>query len=163
MVNSLQRLFAEIIDTLDRAGQSVTDPYARSQVIAIIDILSNLAHRVEWKRADLQANVRDLQALLAEVATLLQKQAPSPAALATLREQLAAAATVSPSEDLVTERDRLGRLLIAIMQEIAAARTQLPVEIADAIDQRCNAYLRRQLDRDLALVRRPLYRRISQA
>lgn len=163
MVNSLQRLFAEIIDTLDRAGQSVTDPYARSQVISVIDILTNLAHRVEWKRADLQANINDLQALFAEVAALLQEQAPSLAAFSALRERLATASTAALSEDLVVKRDRLSRLLITAMQEIAATRAQLPVSLAEALDQRCNAYLRRQLDRDLALVRRPLYRRISQA
>lgn len=163
MVNSLPRLFAEIIDTLDRAGQSVTDPYARSQVISIIDILTNLAHRVEWKRADLQANVGDLQALFAEIATLLQEQASSPPALMGLHKQLLAASTALLNEDLTAERDRLGRLLIATMEEIAAIRPQLPASLATALDQRCNAYLRRQLDRDLALVRRPLYRRISQA
>ncbi len=163
MVNSLQRLFAEIIDTLDRAGQSVADPYARSQVISVIDILTNLAHRVEWKRADLLANVSDLRALFAEVVALLREQASCPAALIALREQLAAATAAPLSEDLIAERDRLSRLLIVAMREIAAARAQMPATTADPIDQWCNAYLRRQLDRDLALVRRPLYRRISQA
>src|SRR5713101_7973812 len=163
MVNSLQRLFAEIIDTLDRAGQSVADPYARSQVISVIDILTNLAHRVEWKRADLLANVSDLRALFAEVVALLREQASCPAALIALREQLAAATAAPLSEDLIAERDRLSRLLIVAMREIAAARAQMPATTADSIDQWCNTYLRRQLDRDLALVRRPLYRRISQA
>ncbi len=163
MVNSLQRLFAGLIDTLDQAGQSVTDPYARSQVFAVIDILTNLAHRVEWKRADLQASVNDLRALFAEIVALLGENAPCPAALTELREQLAAAATGPLSDDLLAERDRLSRLLIDTMERCAATRAQTPATVAEAIDRLCNAYLRRQLDRDLALVRRPLFRRMSQA
>lgn len=163
MVNSLPRLFAEIIDTLDRAGQSVTDPYARSQVFAVIDILTNLAHRVEWKRADLQVSVDELRTLFAEIVTQLGKNGTCPAALTSLRERLAAAAKGSLSDDLLAERDRLSRLLIDAMKETTAARAQLPTAVADAIDQRCNAYLRRQLDRDIARVRRPLFRRMSQA
>jgi hypothetical protein len=163
MVNSLPRLFAEIIDTLDRAGQSVTDPYARSQVFAVIDILTNLAHRVEWKRADLQVSVDELRTLFAEIVTQLGENGTCPAALTSLRERLAAAAKGSLSDDLLAERDRLSRLLIDAMKETTAARAQLPTAVADAIDQRCNAYLRRQLDRDIARVRRPLFRRMSQA
>lgn len=163
MVNSLPRLFAEIIDTLDQAGQSVTDPYARSQVFAVIDILTNLAHRVEWKRVDLQVSVDELRALYAEIVTLLGENGTCPAALTSLRERLAAVAQGSPSDDLLAERDRLSRLLVDIMKETTAARAQIPATLADAIDQQCNAYLRRQLERDIALVRRPLFRRMSQA
>ena len=163
MVNSLPRLFAEIIDTLDRAGQSVTDPYARSQVFAVIDILTNLAHRVEWKRVDLQVSVDELRALYAEIVTLLGENGTCPAALTSLRERLAAVAQGSPSDDLLAERDRLSRLLVDLMKETTAARAQIPATLVDAIDQQCNAYLRRQLERDIALVRRPLFRRMSQA
>lgn len=162
MVNSLQRLFAEILETLDRAGQNVTDPYARSQVFAVIDILTNLAHRVEWKRTDIQASVDDLRALFADIVTLLGEKEAYPAALTGLCERLAAAARESLSADLLAERDRLNRLLIDLMTEVAAVRSQLPVTVADAIERRCDGFLRRQLDRDLALVRRPLFRRMSQ-
>ena len=163
MVNSLQRLFTEIIETLDRAGQSVTDPYARSQVFAVIDILTNLAHRIEWKRADVQGSVDELRALFAEIVALLGENGSYPAALTDLRKRLAAAATGPLSDDLQAERDRLSRVLISMMEDTAAVRSQLPAAVADAIDQRCNAYLRRQLDRDIALVRRPMFRRMSQA
>jgi hypothetical protein len=162
MVNSLQRLFTEIIETLDRAGQGVTDPYARSQVFAVIDILTNLAHRVEWKRSDLQANIDDLRSLFAEIVRLLGTNGSYSAALTEVRAQLSAA-TGQLEDDLLSARDRLSRVLIDAMEKLAAARTELPVPIAEAIDQQCNAYLRRQLDRDVALVRRPLFRRMSQA
>jgi hypothetical protein len=163
MVNSLQRLFAEIIDTLDRAGQSVTDPYARSQVFAVIDILTNLAPRVEWKRTDLQVSVDELRSLLSEIVGLVGDTGSCPIVLRDLRERLVAIATELLSEDLAKERERLNRLLIDTMEIVAAGRTQMPPAVADAIDHKCNAYLRRQLDRDVALVRRPLFRRMSEA
>jgi hypothetical protein len=163
MVNSLQRLFTEIIETLDRAGRQVSDPYVRSQVFAVIDILTNMASRVEWKRADLQANIDDLRAVFSEITQLLGANSSCPPDLAALREQLATAATESLGDDLVAERDRLNRLLITAMERISAARARLSQAVADAIDQQCNGYLRRQLERDLALARRPLFRRMSQA
>jgi hypothetical protein len=163
MVNSLQRLFAEIIETLDRAGQQVGNPYVRSQVFAVIDILTNMASRVEWKRADLQANIDDLRAVFSEIARLLGANGSCPPDLAELREQLVTAATEAVGDDLVAERDRLSRLLITAMEQISAARAQLSQAVADAIDRQCNGYLRRQLERDLALARRPLFRRMSQA
>ena len=98
-----------------------------------------------------------------EITALLGENAPCPAALSELREQLAAAATGPLSDDLLAERDRLSRLLIDTMERCAATRAQTPATVAEAIDRLCNAYLRRQLDRDLALVRRPLFRRMSQA
>ena len=162
MVNSLPRLFAEMIDTLDRVGQHVTDPYLRSQVISVIDVLTNMAHRVEWKRSDVLATVNDLHALFADIVMLLGRNGSYPAALQPLRAQLTTAATAALDEDLIAERERLSQLLITTMQELSAARAQIPATVAAAIDQQCNAYLRRQLDRDLALVRRPLFRRVSQ-
>jgi hypothetical protein len=163
MVNSLQRLFAEIIDTLDRAGQSVTDPYARSQVFAVIDILTNLAHRVEWKRADLQVSVDELRMLLSEIVGLLGDNGSCPIVLRALRGRLLAVAANPLSDDLAKERERLNRLLIDTMEIVAANRAQIPTAVAGAIDHKCDAYLRRQLDRDVALVRRPLFRRMSEA
>ena len=163
MVNSLQRLFTEVMETLDRAGQQVSDPYARSQVFAVIDILTNMASRVEWKRADLQATSDDLQTLFGEIARLLGANGSCPPDLAELREQLVTAATESLDDDLVTERDRLSRLLNTVMEKISVARAQLSKTVVETIDQQCNGYLRRQLERDLALARRPLFRRMSQA
>lgn len=163
MVNSLQRLFSEIIETLERAGQNVTDPYTRSQVFAVIDILTNMAPRVEWKRADLQATIDDLRALFSAIAQLLGESSSCPSGLITLREQLLTAASTPLSDELAAERNRLGQLLNTAMKDIAAARPLLPAPVVDALERQCDAYLRRQLDRDLALVRRPLFRRMSQA
>jgi hypothetical protein len=53
MQNSLERLFAGMAETLqDTVAPAVDDPYARSQVMAAVDLLANLASRVEWRAAD---------------------------------------------------------------------------------------------------------------
>ena len=53
MQNSLERLFEGLATSLrDDVAPAVEDPYARAQVSAAIEVLANLAVRVEW-RADL--------------------------------------------------------------------------------------------------------------
>lgn len=163
MVNSLQRLLSEIVATLDRAGQQVHDPYVRSQVFAVIDILTNMAPRIEWKQADARVTIDDLRAVLHEIARLLAENDPCPEPLVELREQLRSAATAPLGDEVMAARDRLSRLFITAMERIDAWQHHLPETVVRAIEQRCDAYLRRQLDRDLALVRRPLFRRMSQA
>ncbi|MCS6927134.1 MAG: hypothetical protein NZ578_14675 [Candidatus Binatia bacterium] len=163
MVNSLQRLLSEIIVTLDRAGQQVHDPYVRSQVFAVIDILTNMAPRVEWQQAEVRKTIDDLRSVLHEIAQLLGENDPCPEPLVELCEQVRSVATVPVGDDVVAERDRLSRLFVTAMERVDAWRNHLPEMVVRAIEQRCDAYLRRQLDRDLALVRRPLFRRMSQA
>lgn len=163
MVNSLQRLVSEILAALDRAGQHVDDPYVRSQVFAVIDILTNMAPRLEWKQAEVRVTIDDLRAVLHEIARLLGENDPCPEPLVELREQLLSAATAPLGDDLIAQRDRLSRLFITAIERVDAWQSHLPETVARAIAQQCDAYLRRQLDRDLALVRRPLFRRMSQA
>ena len=57
MNNSLDRLIGGIIATL-RAHviPNVTDGYARGQAIGVIDLLNNIAPRLEWARAPLAAS-----------------------------------------------------------------------------------------------------------
>ncbi len=53
MQNSLDRLFDGIAASLrDNVAPAVDDPFAKAQVAATIELLANLAVRVEW-RADL--------------------------------------------------------------------------------------------------------------
>jgi len=52
--NSLERLIAGIIATLRTdVIPNVTDDYARGQAIGVIDLLNNIAPRLEWARAPL--------------------------------------------------------------------------------------------------------------
>ncbi len=158
MVNSLERLFTEIIHTLQRASQSIGDPYVRSQVFAVVDILTNLAHRVEWKCSDLKAQIADLEETCREIGGLLQKRGALPDLQRALLE-----ADQSPEDPLPRRKDALSRLLIRAMETLTARRGEVPLDLWQEIESKIQTYLRRQLDHDLALVRPPLFRRMSRA
>jgi hypothetical protein len=50
MQNSLVRLFEGIVSSLrESVLPAVEDPYARSQVLAAIELIGNLGARVEWR------------------------------------------------------------------------------------------------------------------
>jgi hypothetical protein len=73
--NSLERLFDGIATSLrEDVAPAVEDPYARAQVSAAIELLANLAVRVEW-RADL------LHEEIAHVRTVLETAPERPAVL----------------------------------------------------------------------------------
>jgi hypothetical protein len=56
MPSSLERLFAGMADSLrDTVLPEIGDDYARAQVAACIELLGNLATRVEWRRDHLAA------------------------------------------------------------------------------------------------------------
>jgi protein involved in temperature-dependent protein secretion len=81
MQNSLERLFEGIATSLrEDVAPAVEDPYARAQVTAAVELLGNLAARVEW-RADLLreeiARVRDVLATGAERPALLDEPVPA--------------------------------------------------------------------------------------
>jgi 3-dehydroquinate dehydratase len=74
--NALERLFEGIATSLrEDVSPAVQDPYARAQVSAAIELLANLAVRVEW-RADL------LREEIARVRTVLETAPERPAILA---------------------------------------------------------------------------------
>jgi ketopantoate reductase len=55
MQNSLERLFEGLAVSLrESVLPAVTDPYARSQVKAAIELLGNLSTRVEWRRDQIE-------------------------------------------------------------------------------------------------------------
>lgn len=66
MQNSLQRLFAGMAEVLrDGVLPAVDDEFARSQVSACIELLGNLATRVEWRRDDLEEVARRAETSIA--------------------------------------------------------------------------------------------------
>jgi hypothetical protein len=69
---ALERLFEGIVTTL-RADvvPNVGDPYARGQTVGVIDLINNIAARVEWARAPLLEAVREKRRLLVGVAEAL--------------------------------------------------------------------------------------------
>lgn len=78
----LSRLIEGIIATMrSDVIPNVSDPFARGQAIGVIDLLNNIAPRVEWSQAPLQASADAKAHLLADVASLvpdLELRAPAP-------------------------------------------------------------------------------------
>ena len=76
MNNSLDRLIEGITATL-RAHviPNVTDAYARGQAIGVIDLLNNIAPRLEWARAPLAEAVAERRRAIRAVCALLPERA----------------------------------------------------------------------------------------
>lgn len=65
---SLQRLFEGVIATLrSDVIPHIPDAYGRGQAVGVIDVLNNIASRVEWCRAPLLARLRSKEELLRTV------------------------------------------------------------------------------------------------
>jgi hypothetical protein len=65
MQNSLERLFAGLATSLrEDVAPAVEDPYARAQVSAAIELLANLAARVEWRADLLHEEIEHCRAVL---------------------------------------------------------------------------------------------------
>lgn len=79
---ALSRLIGGIIATIRTdVVPHVSDPYARGQAVGVIDLLNNLAPRVEWAAEPLCRQVEAKRRLLAEVAHLAPQagvQLPGP-------------------------------------------------------------------------------------
>jgi hypothetical protein len=82
---ALNRLFEGVVATLRaEVAPHVGDAYARGQVIGVIDLLNNIAGRVEWAREPLLAAVREKRRLLAQVGAALGEAAPDELSVAEL-------------------------------------------------------------------------------
>ncbi|UVC08857.1 hypothetical protein IHQ71_27700 [Rhizobium sp. TH2] len=100
MNNSLDRLVEGIIATLRiDVIPNVTDDYARGQAIGVIDLLNNIAPRLEWQRAPLMKAVEARRKVIRQVTSLKGTTAEFPHADKTGDDP--------SSNDLITERDRL--------------------------------------------------------
>jgi hypothetical protein len=109
MQNSLERLFDGIATSLrEDVAPAVEDPYARAQVGAAIELLANLAVRVEW-RADLLreeiARVRTVLETAPGRPTLLGEPVPDggPGLAASHAAHLDALAHADPAEEPLRE------------------------------------------------------------
>lgn len=144
MNNSLDRLIQGIIATLrNDVIPNVTDAYARGQAVGVIDLLNNVAPRLDWDRAPLDAAVATRRTALAEALAALGDPAPAvPAPL------------LSPAE-LIAERDRLDHAICDLLDRLMA-----DAALAPALD-RLRAHLHADLKDDLRLTRRPLFAEIA--
>ncbi len=89
----LSRLIEGIIATMrSDVIPNVSDSFARGQAIGVIDLLNNIAPRVEWSQAPLHATVDAKANLLRDVAVLVPHAGvpPPPADKALTAEELLA-------------------------------------------------------------------------
>jgi hypothetical protein len=140
MQNSLPRLFAGITDTLrDVVLPEIDDDYARAQLAACIELLANVATRVEW-RADRLEEVRRR----AEVAIA--------AAAAAIPELAAATGPPTGDDPVATRDDALARVSAALRwcDEHGADDESVAPLVAFAVWQ---------LESELELLRTGMFRR----
>ena len=109
MQNSLDRLFDGIAVSLrENVAPAVDDPFAKAQVAATIELLANLAVRVEWRADLLREEIERIRTVLEtapERPAVLDEPIPvdSAALLVSRAAHLDALAGVDPDEDALRE------------------------------------------------------------
>jgi hypothetical protein len=103
--NSLDRIFDGIATSLrENVAPAVEDPYAKAQVAATIELLGNLAVRVEWRADLLREEIERIRAVLEtapERAAVLDADVPLDSAglLASRAVHLDALTAADPDEE----------------------------------------------------------------
>ena len=146
MIASLERVLEGIVATLRTdVIPKVTEEHARSQAVGVIDLINNIAARVEWARDPLLLGVRARRQALAAAHALLPD---APATRSALREIPLAEAN---ARALLAERDRLDA---EIADLLVFAYESAPGGQAETV-------LRRQIHDDMAsemaMSRKPLF------
>jgi hypothetical protein len=122
--NSLERLFEGIATSLrEDVAPAVEDPYGRAQVGAAIELLANLAVRVEWRGDLLHEEIAHVRAVLGTASTRpAVLDAPVPAAgpglVAARDAHLDALAQADPDEEALR-----GLLSWQVERELGLLRT----------------------------------------
>jgi len=128
---SLTRLFEGVIATLSiDVIPHIGDAFARGQAVGVIDLIGNIAGRVEWARDPLLQVVQERRRLLTRVAADLCERAP----------EFGQAPETLGSTELIAERARLDANICDAMarahaRDDAAARGALTLLIRHAHDE----------------------------
>jgi hypothetical protein len=112
---ALERVFDGIVAVL-RADviPNVSDPYARGQAVGVIDLINNIAARVEWARAPLLEAASEKRHLLCVIAEALGE--PASARLDSLEQM--------HSAQLSEENARLDAQICEAMRRAHARRAE---------------------------------------
>lgn len=145
----LQRMIDGIIATMrSDVIPHVADSYARGQAVGVIDLLNNIAPRVEWAQAPLARLIEDKRALLGEIAGLVPDVTP-PAAT----DQHADSA-----EDLLEVKRRLDA---AIGDAIAAIWPRRHEAEFARVATLVQAHLHDEMAAEMKITRKPLFAEIA--
>lgn len=145
----LQRLIDGIIATLrSDVIPHVQDGYARGQAVGVIDLLNNIAPRVEWTQGLLSQRIEQKRALLAEVAGLVPglPVTPQPGHPA------------SSADDLVRVKADLDSAISDAIALIWPRRTEPGFDRAAGL---VKAHLHDEMTAEMKLTRKPLFAEIA--
>jgi hypothetical protein len=146
---ALDRLIEGIVATLrSDVIPNVSDAYARGQAVGVIDLLNNIAPRIEWAQRPIHEAVAEKRALLAEIARLAPAAAPD----------VPADIGASTAEDLLAQRSALD----ARIGDAIAALSKVKRDDAGA---EALALVRRHLHdeqtREMKITSKPLFAEIA--
>ncbi|MGV3553410.1 hypothetical protein [Rhizobium sp.] len=148
MNNSLERLVEGIIATLRTdVIPNVTDDYARGQAIGVIDLLNNIAPRLEWEHGPLLKALAARRDVIDDVGALL--------ALPAGRQPVAEPST---SRELLAERDRLDAEICELVERAYALPDS---EKVIAARQRLRQHMHDDIAREMKLTKKPLFAEIA--
>lgn len=145
----LNRLIEGIIATMrSDVIPHVADPYARGQAVGVIDLLNNIAPRVEWAQAPLARLVEEKRGLLAEIAALAPGVAPPPGVDQPL----------DSADDLLAAKGRLDAAIGDAIALIWPRRHEPYFARAAALVQ---SHLHDEMAAELKMTRKPLFAEIA--
>jgi hypothetical protein len=141
-----------MIDTLrTTVAPAVDDPYVKAQVLAISELLGNLATRTEWRSADVAVTVRRTRAVLAEADEAAPGDEPELAAA----RQLLAEAEPDPTDNAALVAARASHL--ASLGDVQAWLGATPGH--DDLRASIDAFTVELLDEEMTRVRTGMYRK----
>lgn len=153
MSNSLERLTEGIIAALrTHVIPHVSDAYARGQAIGVIDILNNIAPRLEWAREPIIEAVRSRRMAIRSVLALL------PEAPVMVEELPDDALPLSSSAQLMAERDRLDAEIADLM---SWADNAISGDKAEAAIELLRRHVHDELTLEMKMTRKPLFAEIA--
>lgn len=146
----LARLIDGIIATMrSDVIPNVADSYSRGQAVAVIDLLNNIAPRVEWSHAALVGRIAGKRRLLDEVAALVPEL---PVA------GVAAAGPHAASDALTAEKAALDAVIGDVIAVLWLRRGE--PRCAEAT-QRIKAHLHDEMRAEMKITRKPLFAEIA--
>jgi hypothetical protein len=150
MNNSLERLVEGIIATLRTdVIPNVSDDYARGQAIGVIDLLNNIAPRLEWEHAPLLRALDARRDVIADIKRLLgEPDVASPAK----------ADGALSSRELLAGRDELDAEICELIERAYALPDSEPVLTARA---RLRQHMHDDIAREMKLTKKPLFAEIA--
>lgn len=147
----LSRLIDGIITTMRTdVIPHVGDSYARGQAIGVIDLLNNLAPRIEWMNEPLARQVEAKRLLLDEVERLV----PDSGARAAVPEN----GNGSTAEDLLAARDALDSRLGDVIARLWSRRREPACGEAIALVRQ---HLHDEMVAEMKKTRKPLFAEIA--